>query len=475
MIDTDSMRKNTVVVVGAPEAAWLHENAHRFCQWRLVSVDALVDNVPPTSLDAVLSAVLDDSMEPFMLLLNRSTPPPTRVYKWLADAEQNVLCVGPIEPPESRSLVPTDGWEYESTREFGALMNRIETGPSAEREERQKLQTLPLTVVQKAASGALLAAGLSSDDAAIVVASLTRAERAGYSSHGFHRVPEYVTKIGRGVVNPRGRPTCSPIGADRMVVDGDNALGPVVAAHVREHASALEVPIGWIAIRNSGHLGRVADLIRGVAEDGRLAIAFVNGRGGGQKVTPAGGSEPRLATNPIAFACPVSDGDPIIVDVGTASSSDGAVQVAAKAGNLVAAGVLIDRRGQDIRTPAALTERHTAFLQPLGGREFGHKGYGLGLMVEVLAGVWGRGGFSQPGRLSSGNAAVVAVLDPRAFGAQESEFLLDVDRLLAYVASSSPVRKSSPVRIPGRSKTTAPGAHDVYLDDDALRSLAPFL
>jgi LDH2 family malate/lactate/ureidoglycolate dehydrogenase len=143
--------------------------------------------------------------------------------------------------------------------------------------------------------------------------------------------------------------------------------------------------IGIVTVRNSGHYGAAANYSMMALEHDLIGLSTTNSPH--VAMVPTFGRTPMLSTNPISFAAPAGRHTPFVLDMATTTVAVGKLTVAARWRKPIPAGWALDERGQATTDPvAALTHR---LLTPLGGdREVGgHKGYGLGVMVDILSGV----------------------------------------------------------------------------------------
>ncbi|MDA1362710.1 Ldh family oxidoreductase [Glycomyces luteolus] len=307
--------------------------------------------------------------------------------------------------------------------------------------------------VARLAVNALQRAGAPEHAASDVVGSLVNAELEGYPSHGLLRVPEYAKSIRTGRIDANATPEKHRIDGTRMVIDGHWSFGELVGQTVVESAIAsrgVNAP-AVIAVRRSGHLGRLAHIAKPIADAGMIVLGFSNFSGGAQKVAPFGGAEARLATNPLVFGCPVSGDAPLVVDMSSSASSDGSVQAVARAGGVFVESPLSDRLGRPASYPQDLQKKPTeTFLTGAAG----YKGFCLALIAEVLSGVLAGPDFVASGKRSRGNAAFFLTLPLEVFERKADDVAADVARLAAYLTSCPPLPGSNGVRLPGsRSKT----------------------
>jgi uncharacterized oxidoreductase len=290
----------------------------------------------------------------------------------------------------------------------------------------------------------LRAMGARASDAEQVAEHLATANLAGHDSHGVVRLVQYRDHVRQGKVRPQAALEVVRRSGATALLDGNFTWGQVAARKAMELAISMAESSGVaaVAVRNVYHVGRVGTYPLLAAEKGLVAQVFCNGHGV-CRVAPWGGTEPRLATNPLAVALPTRH-EPILVDITTSVVAEGKVRVARNAGKAIPEGWVLDRKGRPTTNPEDLYAGGS--LLPLGGRE-GHKGYGLSIVVDVLGGLLSGSGC---GLLTSnvGNGLFISVADPAAFVGRE-EFLDRIEELVAYLRSSP--------RLPGVAEILLPG------------------
>ncbi len=243
------------------------------------------------------------------------------------------------------------------------------------------MATVPAEALEAWVLALLEAAGLEQEAAATMAASLVEASLRGVDSHGVALLPGYLARIRGGGINRRPRPRVVSEEGAVAVVDGDDGPGQVAGVFAAELSVTLarRHGLGAVSVRRSGHYGAAAHYTMLVARRGLVALSTTNAEPG---VVPFGGREPELGTNPIAFAAPAGDGL-LVLDMATSQVAANRVWGAMDAGRPLEPGWAVDEAGQPTTDPDAV---HA--MAPLGG----YKGYGLGLVVEVLSGVLGGAG-----------------------------------------------------------------------------------
>jgi len=229
------------------------------------------------------------------------------------------------------------------------------------------------------AARALTAVGVPAADAAIVGGLMAEAEMLGAYAHGLYRLDRYIRMIRGGAINPRARVCVVRETAATALIDGDDGLGHLVMD------LAVSVGVGkarnsgaaWVGTFNSNHAGAAGVYTRKAAQHGMAAI--YGAVGNANVLPPWGGIEPLLSTNPMSIAVPSASGDPVALDMATTAGSFGKIRAAAERGESIPPGWVLGPDGQDITDPRRAGE---GYLAPIGGA----KGYGLALMIGLLAG-----------------------------------------------------------------------------------------
>ena len=290
----------------------------------------------------------------------------------------------------------------------------------------------------------ITALGTRREDSVVVADHLVGAHLAGHDSHGIIRLKQYRDHVRDRKVFPAAEVRTVRESPTTALLDGHWAWGQVIAKHAMDVAidKATTYDIGAVSVRNCYHIGRVGVYPMMAAERGFIAQIHCNGHGV-CRVAPWGGSEARLATNPIAVAIPTR-GAPIVVDITTSVVAEGKVRVSKNAGKAIPEGWVLDADGRPTTDPADLYEGGT--LLPLGGRQ-GHKGYGLSIIVDLLGGALSGAGC---GTLTDkvGNGLFVQVPNPDAFIGRE-ELHDRVEEFTAHLRSSPCREGVDEILLPG--------------------------
>ncbi len=225
----------------------------------------------------------------------------------------------------------------------------------------------------------LVAAGADREQAAGVAEVLVWSDAFGRPNQGVWRLPILCKRLSAGLFHCPCQPRIDDRAPAVAVIDGDNGIGHYVGRLAADAAieRAAKNGVAAVGVSDSNFLGALGYYVQRIAERGMIAMLFNNSF---PKVAPHGGTKPVLGTNPLAFAAPRRDGKSIIVDLATAASAGSDITKAAELGQPLPIGIAIDREGQPITDPSKVNQ---GALLPVGGA----KGYALGLVVEILAGV----------------------------------------------------------------------------------------
>ena len=292
------------------------------------------------------------------------------------------------------------------------------------------------------------AAGMDGDKAATVARLMVLTDMMGRRTHGLAMAPLYLAEIRKGTMRVTGRPQIVRDAGATQVWDGDYLPGLWLVNEAIEialpHAAASGV--ATIAIRKSHHIGCLAALVKQAADKGFVAI-IANSDPSGKRVAPYGGTEALFTPNPFAVGYPVDD-HPVLIDICASITTTSMTRQKFAAGELFEHPWLLDSQGEPTRDPAVLENAQPpGSIQLMGGQEYGHKGFGIALMIEALSqGLAGYGRRDAPKRW--GGNVFLQVLDPEFFAGREA-FTEQTSFLAERCRSNRPIRPDRPVRLPG--------------------------
>jgi L-2-hydroxycarboxylate dehydrogenase (NAD+) len=285
-------------------------------------------------------------------------------------------------------------------------------------------------------------------DARTVAALMSEADLQGSDGHGVIRLPQYLKRIRSGGVNLNPQIRIVREKAAMALVNGDNAMGHLVMKRAAEIAieKARTAGVAWVGAQWSNHAGPASLYARMMLPHDMLGLYFAVGNA--NHLPPWGGLEMLLSTNPIAAAIPAMEEPPIVLDMATTVAAYGKVKAKAARGEMMPEGWMIDREGKPLTDPRRANE---GFLLPIGG----YKGYGLSLVVGLIAGTlngaaMGRDviDFNADAETPTNTGQAIVAIDPSAFG-EVADFKRAVDRVIRDLRSSERMPGVDRIRVPG--------------------------
>ena len=297
-------------------------------------------------------------------------------------------------------------------------------------------------------ASAFSAVGMPAEDARRVADLMTEADLQGSDGHGMIRLPPYIKRIKAGGINLRPDIRIAEERAATALLDGDNAMGHLVMSRAAEIAAqkARVAGIGWVGARFSNHAGPASLYARMALPHDMIGLYFAVGNA--NHLPAWGGLEMLLSTNPIAVAVPTLNEPPVVLDMATTVAAYGKVKAKAQRGEMMPEGWMMDRQGNPLTDPKRANE---GFLLPIGG----YKGYGLSLIVGLLAGTlngaaMGRDviDFNHDAESVTNTGQAVAMIDIAAFG-DAKEFKARVDTLVRDLRDSERMPDVERIWLPG--------------------------
>ena len=318
-------------------------------------------------------------------------------------------------------------------------------------------------------------AGMRADIATDVADILVDGDLLGHATHGLALLAPYLTEIEKGAMAKAGVPAIVNSLPAAQTWDGGRLPGPWLTLRALDAAAAMAATYGTgtVVIRRSHHIACLAAYLLRATERGLVAIVQSSDPIVAA-VVPHGGITPIMTPNPIAAGLPTC-GDPILIDVSTSITSMGYAFQRRDAGARLPGPWLIDGKGNATDDPKVLSDDPKGALLPLGGLDAGHKGFGLGLLVEALTA--GLAGLGRADPVEGWGATVfVQVLDPEAFGGLDA-----FKRQMDFMANSAHNAKPRPgvdrVRMPGErgmQRHREQTANGVALFPTIMPALAPW-
>lgn len=301
-------------------------------------------------------------------------------------------------------------------------------------------ETYSLEELRAIVAKALMAHNTSEENARVVARALVAAEADGLGGHGLSRLPSYCGQAGSGKVDGHAVPQVFEVAPAALRVDARHGFGfPALALAIEKLAAVVpNMGIAAAAVTNSHHCGAAGYHVEALARRGFLGILFANTP---KAIAPWGGHAGVFGTNPIAFAAPRRESDPLIIDLSLSKVARGKIMAAGQKGEPIPKGWALDKKGRETCDPAAALE---GTMVPMGDA----KGAALALMVEIMAaaltaanfGYEASSFFTADGPPPSVGQLLIA-FDPRPFSGGAFE-----DRLEALLAA---ILTQEGCRLPG--------------------------
>lgn len=305
------------------------------------------------------------------------------------------------------------------------------------------------------------ALGVPRDRSELAAQALCYGDLTGIRSHGMANLsPLYVPLLQSGRCDPAGELRIVSDAGAAVLIDASRALGLWAAGAAMDLAigRAARYGTGLVSVRNATHFGCAGYHALRAAGQGMVGVVASNC--GRQRIArPPGGRLAMLGTNPLAVAAPAGDYPPFVLDMSTTVAPTGRVRTAAREQRQVPEGWLADDAGRPVTDPSAY-DAGRAHLLWLGSLpETGaYKGYGLALVVEILAGVLSGAGLGPEPESLLGDGTpsgrdddigfIALAIDPGRLRPVE-KFREDAGTMFGTLLDCPPADPDQPVRYPG--------------------------
>jgi L-lactate dehydrogenase len=340
----------------------------------------------------------------------------------------------------------------------------------------------PLTpaALETFAAALLMSGGMEEDKANGTARLLVLTDMMGRRTHGLAMLPLYLAELekhrqtnGAAGMKSAGQPQVVKDSGAALVWDGDYLPGGWLVSRAIDLAVARCAQYGvvTVALRRTHHIGCLAALVKQAADQGMVAI-IANSDPAGKRVAPYGGKQALFTPDPYAIGYPGKP-NPVLVDICASITTTSMTRQKVAEGQPFEHAWLLDADGKPTRDPAVLEHSEPrGSLQLIGGLEYGHKGFGMALMIEALSqGLSGQGRKDAPTRW--GGNVFLQVLDPEHFAGGEA-FGAQMDYLSEACRSNPPIDPARPVRMPGDAAARGIAeamAHGVAYDAPTWRAI----
>ncbi len=331
----------------------------------------------------------------------------------------------------------------------------------------------------------LMKMGYPEKQADVTAWALVEADARGVNSHGVGRLEFYESNIKNGFNVPAAEPEIVHETPLSVVVDGRHGCGAYVAQFAMNKTleKAKIAGAGFAAVRNSNHFGMAALWGEMATAQGYIGMSFCNTRICSVVLF---GKDRILGTNPMCFAIPSAGKVPFVLDMATTTAAHGKVEVYERLNKALPVGWCVDENGKDSTDVHAFQkiyrEKKTGGHLFLGGgtEELGgHKGYGLGLFVDLLCAGMSMGAWSRDTFVKNGGARVAqffGVMRTDLFG-KPAEIEAHVEEILEGVRNSAKSEGHDRIYIHGEKETERKAksmVEGVTIDDGEIKMLDDF-
>lgn len=326
---------------------------------------------------------------------------------------------------------------------------------------------VPAAKVRAQIDAVLRSWGMPDDKIAVTSDAMVETDLRGVDSHGISMLIMYDQIYRAGQLKLDAEPRIVRETAATALVDAGAGLGHPVSAMAMDLAvrKAKAVGVAAVSVFNSHHFGAAGIYSHMAAKQNLIGMVFSSSKS--IAVVPTRGMKSVFGTNVVSFAAPSRAYLPVILDMSTSVVAVNKVKIYALAQKDLPVGWVVDGSGEPVTDSALayqrLTEGGEGGLNPLGGSGSalsGHKGYGLGLFIQILASTLSGGSFS-PIRNKMQKAGdpdnighLFIALDPVMFRPLEA-FQQDLDDVLATLKNTPPINPDEPVLVPGDPEWTA--------------------
>ena len=326
-------------------------------------------------------------------------------------------------------------------------------------------------------------AGCPKEEAKLISSHLVDADASGHPSHGIVRVPRYIDYINKKSVRKKCSYEILVSNENLMLIDGKYSFGQVLGYKMIEEAKKMLTTSGFaiIGLRNAGHLGRIGSWAEILASCGYVSIHFVS-VSGSKIVAPFGSKEAKFSTAPLTIGIPNfnhNEQDHFILDFATSRVAEGKILVSQKTGTNIPKDSMVDENGNDTDLPYTIygDSANTSVPNPRNGlgaiQAMGeHKGSGLGLACELIAGALTGAGTNASERPFC-NGMFSVIFDPKNLDVENS-ISKEIKDFINSIRKSAPRKKGGKVMIPGdpeREKRKQSLTNGIELREEIINQL----
>ena len=297
------------------------------------------------------------------------------------------------------------------------------------------------------------AAEVSPDEASTVADHLVDANLMGHDSHGVIRAPQYLDRIAAQELLPGRELRIIERRGAVLRMEGGGTFGQVIGAQATDAVCDLARELGAAmgVVRHARHVGRVGAYAERAVKAGFAAWLACSNSGVGWSVAPYGGTDCAIGPNPIVFGAPRAEGPPLVLDMTASVVAQGKIMHARAKGVPMPPGCIQDHEGRpSTDSDEYWNPERMGSILPLGGAA-GHKGFGLGLWVEIFAGVLSGAGAAGSPRGGGHNALWIGAWSLERLGGAEG-LARQIEAFANRVKSARPRDPNRPILLPGETE-----------------------
>ena len=321
----------------------------------------------------------------------------------------------------------------------------------------------------------LVAAGLGQDRAQVVAEVLLEGDLLGHTTHGMQLLPPYLTSLEADAMAKDGDPEIIADRGTAVTWDAKYLPGPWIVSEARDLAINRVERHGvvTVVIRRCHHIACLQAYLKKATDLGYVMLLYSSDPSVAS-VAPHGGTRALYTPNPLAAGFP-TDADPILLDISMSTTTNGMTMRANQEGQMLPGPWVKDADGNPTNDPAVLFTDPPGTIYPLGGADLGHKGFGLGILVEALTSALGGYGRADSPK-NWGSSVMLQMIDPEAFGGRAA-FTRETGFFAQAVKENPVPADAAPARLPGeralrrRERQLAEG---VELYEGILDALKPW-
>ena len=277
---------------------------------------------------------------------------------------------------------------------------------------------------------------------------LIEADLMGHSTHGVRLLPLYIKDIESGKMNVTGEDKIVKDIGSCLTIDGKNLPGIWLTKRALKLSAqrAKKYGTSTVLIKNSHHNGALAAyMLPMISQD--LVSIIKSSVPSSATVAPFGGTKALLTPDPMALGYPTNK-EPVIIDISASITTNNMIADKIAKDKLFDFDCLLTSDGVPTNDPKEVMEKNGTVM-PIGGLEYGHKGFGLALGIEALSqGLSGSGRSKKPKSMNL--STFVQVINPEAFAGLKA-FKDEMTFLYEQCINNPPINENNKVRMPGQN------------------------